>query len=102
RRVAGALAGQTLRDVGIPNVGHATMIVVVMLSLVTLKVFDLVWVMTFGGPGISTEVLPFFMFVATFRQQFVGIGAAVSVLILILAVAVVLPYAWSSMGRLPA
>src|SRR2546422_825678 len=101
-RVDGASDVQTFRHVVIPNVGHATMIVVAMLILVTLKVFDLVWVMTFGGPGISTEVLPFFMFVATFRQQFIGIGAAISVLILILAVAVVLPYAWGSMGRLQA
>jgi ABC-type sugar transport system permease subunit len=45
-------------------------------------------------------VLPFFMFVATFRQQFIGIGAAVSVIILILAVAVVVPYAAWSMRRL--
>jgi len=101
-RVDGASDVQTFRHVVIPNVGHATMIVVAMLILVTLKVFDLVWVMTFGGPGISTEVLPFFMFVATFRQQFIGIGAAISVLILILAVAVVVPYAWWSMRRLQA
>ena len=101
-RVDGASDVQTFRHVVIPNVGHATMIVVAMLVLVTLKVFDLVWVMTFGGPGISTEVLPFFMFVATFRQQFVGIGAAISVLILVLAVAVVVPYAWWSMRRLQA
>jgi ABC-type sugar transport system permease subunit len=101
-RVDGASDLQVFRHVVIPNVGHATMVVTAMLILVTLKVFDLVWVMTFGGPGNSTEVLPFFMFVATFRQQFVGIGAAISSIILLLAVAVVIPYAWWSMRRLPA
>lgn len=101
-RVDGATDVQIFRYVVVPNVGHATMIVTAMLILFTLKVFDLVWVMTFGGPGISTEVLPFFMFVATFRQQFVGIGAAISVLILLLAVVVVVPYAWWSMRRLEA
>ncbi len=99
-RVDGATDRQVFRHVVVPNVGHATMIVMAMLVLVTLKVFDLVWVMTFGGPGISTEVLPFFMFVATFRQQFIGIGAAISVIILALAVAVVVPYAWWSMRKL--
>jgi ABC-type sugar transport system permease subunit len=99
-RVDGATDIQVFRFVVVPNVGHATMIVTAMLILFTLKVFDLVWVMTFGGPGTSTEVLPFFMFVATFRQQFIGIGAAVSVIILILAVAVVVPYAAWSMRRL--
>ena len=99
-RVDGASDVQVFRYVVVPNVGHATMIVTALLILITLKVFDLVWVMTFGGPGISTEVLPFFMFVATFRQQFVGIGAAISVIILIIAVAVVVPYSWWSMRRL--
>jgi ABC-type sugar transport system permease subunit len=99
-RVDGASDLQVFRYVVVPNVNHATMIVMAMLILFALKVFDLVWVMTFGGPGNSTEVLPFFMFVATFRQQFIGIGAAISVIILILAVAVVVPYAWWSMRRL--
>jgi len=99
-KVDGASDVQIFRFVVVPNVGHATMIVVAMLTLFTLKVFDLVWVMTFGGPGNSTEVLSFFMFVATFRQQLVGIGAAISVVILILAIAVVVPYAWWSMKRL--
>jgi ABC-type sugar transport system permease subunit len=100
-RVDGATDVNLFRYVVVPNVGHATMIVVAMLILVTLKVFDLVWVMTFGGPGNSTEVLSFFMFVATFRQQFVGIGAAISVVIMVLAIAVVVPYAWWSTRRLP-
>lgn len=101
-RVDGASDAQVFRYVVVPNVGHATMIVIAMLTLFTLKVFDLVWVTTFGGPGNSTEVLPFFMFVATFRQQLVGIGAAISVIILILAIAVVVPYALWSMRRLQA
>ena len=101
-KVDGASNLQVFRFVVVPNVGHATMIVIAMLTLFTLKVFDLVWVMTFGGPGNSTEVLSFFMFVATFRQQLVGIGAAISVVILLLAVAVVVPYAWWSMKRLQA
>lgn len=99
-RADGASDIGLFRYIVVPNVGHATMIVIGMLTIFTLKVFDLVWVMTFGGPGNSTEVLSFFMFVATFRQQFVGIGAAISVIILILAVAVVVPYAWWSMRRL--
>jgi len=99
-KVDGATTGQIFRFVIVPNVGHATMIVIGMLTLFSLKVFDLVWVMTMGGPGTSTEVLPYFMFVATFRQQLVGLGAAISVVILLLAIVVVVPYAWWSMRRL--
>jgi glucose/mannose transport system permease protein len=99
-RVDGASDLQVFYHIIVPNVRHATMIVVAMLTLFSLKVFDLVWVMTMGGPGNSTEVLSYFMFVATFRQQFVGLGAAISVVILILAVAIVIPYAAWSMKRL--
>jgi hypothetical protein len=42
------------------------------------------------------------MFVATFRQSFVGLGAAISVIILVLAVVVVVPYSWWTMKRLQA
>lgn len=98
-RVDGASNVQMFFQIVIPNVTHTTMIVVAMLTLFSLKVFDLVWVMTFGGPGTSTEVLPFFMFVATFRQQLVGLGAAISVVILFLSVVVVIPYAAAAMRK---
>lgn len=75
-----------------PNVGHGTLICTTMLAITTMKVFDLVWVMTGGGPGIRTEVLPFMMYRITYSQHNVGMGAASSVVILLLAAAMVIPY----------
>lgn len=98
-KVDGANLTQLFYHIVIPNTGHATMIVIAMLTLFSLKVFDLVWVMTFGGPGTASEVLPFFMYVASYRQAFVGLGSAISVVILLLAVMVVVPYALWSMKR---
>jgi ABC-type sugar transport system permease subunit len=63
-----------------------------MLAITTMKVFDLVWIMTLGGPGIRTEVLPFMMYRMTYSQNNVGMGAAAGVIILILAAAMVIPY----------
>jgi ABC-type sugar transport system permease subunit len=99
-KVDGANSLQIFRHVVVPNVIQASMVAIGMLTIFSLKVFDLVWVITFGGPGTSTDVLGFFMFVATYRQAFVGLGAAISVIILILAVIVVVPYSWWSMKRL--
>ena len=99
-KVDGANALQIFRHVVVPNITQATMVAIGMLTIFSLKVFDLVWVITFGGPGTSTDVLGFFMFVATYRQAFVGLGAAISVVILTLAVVVVVPYSWWSMKRL--
>jgi ABC-type sugar transport system permease subunit len=99
-RVDGATNLGLFRYIVVPNVGHATMIAIGMLTIFTLKVFDLVYVMTMGGPGYASEVLAHFMYMATYRQQLLGIGAAVSVFILIVAAAVVVPYSWWSMKRL--
>jgi ABC-type sugar transport system permease subunit len=99
-RVDGATDIGLFRYIVVPNVGHATMITIGMLTIFTLKVFDLVYVMTIGGPGYSSEVLAHFMYNATYRQLLLGIGAAVSVFILVVAAAVVVPYSWWSMKRL--
>lgn len=99
-KVDGASALGIFRHIVVPNVTQATMVTIGMLTMFSLKVFDLVWVITFGGPGTSTEVLGFFMFIATYRQAFVGLGATISVVILALAIVVVVPYSWWSMKRL--
>lgn len=75
-----------------PNLGHGTLICTTMLAITTMKVFDLVWIMTLGGPGIKTEVLPYLMFRLTFSQHNVGMGAAVSIVILVLSSGIVIPY----------
>lgn len=99
-RVDGASNLGLFRYIVVPNVGHATMITIGMLTIFTLKVFDLVYVITMGGPGYASEVLAHFMYQATYRQDLLGIGAAVSVFILVVAAAVVVPYSWWSMKRL--
>lgn len=101
-KVDGASGIGIFRHIVIPNVTQATMVTIGMLTMFSLKVFDLVWVITFGGPGTSTEVLGFFMFIATYRQAFVGLGATISVVILILAIVVVVPYAAWSLKRMQA
>ena len=75
-----------------PNLGHGTLICTTMLAITSMKVFDLVWIMTQGGPGIKTEVLPYLMYRLTFSQHNVGMGAAVSVVILILSGGIIIPY----------
>lgn len=101
-KVDGASGIGIFRHIVVPNVTQATMVTIGMLTMFSLKVFDLVWVITFGGPGTSTEVLGFFMFIATYRQAFVGLGATISVVILILAIVVVVPYAAWSLKRMQA
>lgn len=75
-----------------PNLGHATLICTTMLAITTVKVFDLVWVMTRGGPGVSTEILPYLMYRLAFDSRDLGMGAATSIVILLLSAVMVIPY----------
>lgn len=95
----GARHGRILFQIIFPNVGHGTLICTTMLAITTMKVFDLVWIMTGGGPGIKTEVLPYMMFRITYSQQNIGMGTASSIVILILAAAMVIPYSLWAMKK---
>ena len=90
--IDGAGHWRILFQIIFPNVGHGTLICTTMLAITTMKVFDLVWIMTGGGPGIRTEVLPYMMYRMTYSQHNIGMGAATSIVIIILAAAMVVPY----------
>lgn len=50
-----------------------------------LRVFDLVFIMTGGGPNHATEVLPMYMFAQAFQKFKIGHGSVVAVAIFILS-----------------
>jgi ABC-type sugar transport system permease subunit len=56
------------------------------------SVFDIVYVMTRGGPGTATETMAGYSYKMAFGQNFAGYGAAISTVIavisLVLAVAI--------------
>ncbi|MBI1877705.1 MAG: sugar ABC transporter permease [Chloroflexi bacterium] len=55
--------------------------VIVMLQIIfSLKVFDIVWVMTQGGPGESTTVLGVYLYRNAFIYTYFGYGSTVAVL----------------------
>lgn len=91
-RVDGASHWTVAFRVIFPNVGHATLICTTMLAITTVKVFDLVWIMTRGGPGVSTEILPYLMYRLTFDSRDIGMGAATSIVILLFSAVIVIPY----------
>lgn len=98
-KIDGANRFRILFQIIFPNVGHGTLICTTMLGITTVKVFDLVWLMTGGGPGIKTEVLPYLMYRLSFSQRNLGMGAATSIVILVLAGALVIPYSLWALKR---
>jgi raffinose/stachyose/melibiose transport system permease protein len=94
-RVDGANHRQTFRAVTFPAL-MPTFVVVTVLSIISsLKVFDLVYGMTGGGPAQSTQVLALWSYTQSFRLHDYGNGMAVAMVLLVVTLIVVVPYyAW--------
>jgi raffinose/stachyose/melibiose transport system permease protein len=68
----------------IPLSWEITKSVIILQVVAALRAFDLVFVMTGGGPNHSTELLPLNMFVNAFENFNFGNGSVVAVIIFIL------------------
>jgi multiple sugar transport system permease protein len=68
---------------------RAMTIVVIGISLAnSLRVFDLIWLLTKGGPGGASETLAVSMYRQTFIVSDYGFGAAIAVVLAIIVVAI--------------
>jgi multiple sugar transport system permease protein len=90
--VDGANAWQKLIYITIPML-RSTILAVLMLGFIyTLRVFDVIWIMTKGGPASATEVLPTFAYRLSFISFNFGQSAAVSVIILVILLVAAIGY----------
>jgi len=90
--VDGASRLRILIQVIIPNIRGGLLILVSLLLINSLKVFDIVYIVTFGGPGYATDVLSLHMLIATYQQHLVALGAGLGVVIFLMAFVIVVPY----------
>lgn len=96
-RVDGASEWQIYRRILIPMLRPVTLSVIVLVGYISLKIFDLVYVMTAGGPGVSTDFPSIFLFQSAFKGSQFAFAAAIAIVMLIISAAVVLPYMWSQL-----
>jgi glucose/mannose transport system permease protein len=95
-RVDGASEVRIFTRVVLPLMRPITLSAIIILGHISLKIFDLVYVMTFGGPGYATDMPSLYMFVATFRQNLYARGAAIAMVLLALVALLIVPYlVWS-------
>lgn len=90
--VDGASRIRILFAVILPNIRSGILVLVSLLLISTLKVFDIVWIVTRTGPGIATDVLATNMIVTAYDQRLFSAGAAIGVIIFLLAFILVIPY----------
>jgi len=91
-RVDGAGAWQRFRHITLPLLKPALLLALLFRTMDAFRVFDLVFVMTQGGPGDATQVLQFYGYQTLFTEGRIGYGSAVSVAVFLMILALSLMY----------
>lgn len=86
-RIDGASGIQTMSRITFPLLKNTTLSLVLLGIIGSLKTFELVYVLTQGGPNHASEMLPTFAFLEAFQLQNVGYASTISVVLLVIAVA---------------
>ncbi len=79
--IDGANTWQKFRYVTLPMLTPATFFVSIMLTIASFKVFDLILIMTGGGPGRATNVLVIHTYNTAFREFRFGYSSAIAMVL---------------------
>jgi multiple sugar transport system permease protein/raffinose/stachyose/melibiose transport system permease protein len=90
--IDGASYLQSLRYVVIPLLSPATIVVIALSIINSLKSFDVVYMMTRGGPFHSTDTLAMFMYNESFQKYYMGYGSAIAVVLFLIAMVIIIFY----------
>lgn len=90
-RVDGAGGWQIFTQITLPLMVPIFSVALVFRFIDVFKSFDIIYVMTEGGPGQATTILPFYIYQQGFRYFNTGFASAISILLLIF---VILIYSW--------
>ncbi len=87
-KIDGASAFQIAYKIKIPLIKGVIKVTVVLAIVGSLKYFDLIWVMTGGGPSGASEVIASYMYKMAFNSYDFGYGSAIGFLLLIITLIV--------------
>jgi len=90
--IDGASAWRKFRHITLPLVKPALLLALLFRTIDALKVFDLVFVMTQGGPADTTNVLQFYGYKKSFAEGMIGYGSAIAVAVFLLSLILSLFY----------
>jgi multiple sugar transport system permease protein len=83
---------QLLWHVVLPMLRPATIIVTIVTMIGALRAFDLVAIMTGGGPANSSNVLALYMYQQTFENNRYGYGAAIATVLFGISLVLIVAY----------
>ncbi len=83
-KVDGASSFCIFKNITIPLLKEVMIIVVVLMATASWRVFDIVWVVTRGGPANRSQVVGSWMYINAFRSFKQGYASAIAVFILLI------------------
>jgi multiple sugar transport system permease protein len=84
--IDGANYWQTLRSITLPHLKGAIIIAMIIRFIDAFNIFETIYVMTTGGPGIATQTLPLFGWKIGFQYFNLGEAASLAVIMLIITI----------------
>jgi ABC-type sugar transport system permease subunit len=90
--IDGAGAWGRLRHVIIPQTMPVIRVLVLLTTVWTFNYFELIYVMTQGGPGDATQIFPTYIYKLAFEQIRYGIASAYGMIALLILLAFSLLY----------
>jgi raffinose/stachyose/melibiose transport system permease protein len=92
-KVDGAGSWQRFRQIVLPLARPATVTVIILSLIGGLRSFDLIWAMTRGGPGFTSDVIASVIY-KQYQAGFYGLSTAGNVVLFVVVTAIVLPLSW--------
>lgn len=92
-RVDGAGSFSTFWNVTLPLARPATTTVIILSLIGGLRSFDLIWAMTQGGPGFTSDVIASVIY-KQYQAGFYGLSTAGNVILFVVVSAIIFPLAW--------
>jgi raffinose/stachyose/melibiose transport system permease protein len=89
-RIDGATRRQMFWRITVPLVRPATITVITLSLIGGLRSFDLIWAMTRGGPGFSSDVVASVIY-KQYQAGFFGLSTAGNVILFLLIATIVMP-----------
>jgi multiple sugar transport system permease protein len=77
-RVDGAASWRVVWDIIIPQLMPVLAVVVILKAIFAMKAFDVIFMLTQGGPGTATQTLVYFAYLNGFKYYDMGFAAAIS------------------------
>jgi len=77
-RIDGASSFQLFRHIILPIIKPLILVILLIRFMDAIKLFDMVFILTKGGPGTASEIISFYTYIVAFKNFDIGYASAIS------------------------